>query len=141
MKSLKNKLKFSIVGACLLLLVGCAGSVGIPVGTSATSPTTSAALANPSTVLSSTVHSEVIAWSESCDAYALAASGAIVGVNSGKIPSSAFNTILDVETVVTPMCNSFPANPAAAISQIETGTSDLALKMLEQTITKGATKP
>ncbi len=104
-----------------LALSGCATTSTVPSATATTSSTST------SPAVSNVQKTEFLAWAQLCQSANLAKYGALVGIESGKIPPSKFPDIREALVTLTPLCSSYPSNPMAVDNQITQALSQLAL--------------
>ena len=121
------KLKMFLTSLFLALaLSACATTGGV------TSPTTSATPAA----------APFIAWSTACNSFSAAEYAALIAIEGNKIPQTAFPIILQVQSTITPLCTTYPTDPTAATSQIESAITSLGLQTLtNQANANGSAKP
>lgn len=119
-------------GALAVTTLALSGCPATPV-TLTTAPTTSTSTTSSPSV-SSTQKKAFLAWVGMCQTANLAKYGALTGIESGKIPPSRFPQIQEALVTLSPLCNTYPSNPAAVEMQITDALSQLALAVGQNTI-------
>ena len=98
-----------LIPAALAALAGCAAA-----------PTPGS-----SKLASQAQKNSVIAWAAACQSFDQAEEGIATAITAHKIPATSFKTIETISQSITPLCTTYPANTAAAITQITIAVTQL----------------